>query len=351
MQGYRMGDWLKLADETSGKAAYIQILEPTGDGSFSPVVEEVTAHHEEDLKCDPCTEGGEGSCLDSQCCKNPGQKCYKKNDFWASCKYTCNPTDQDRCEEIGHRSWTPRLPGFPTLYCWQLMRPYGYELDLVKVQVQAGAGIFACDGFEVLSEQGDMSLGKTPSGTEVATLYSEPHNVGRSKDGTAANTEIFVNAWNAVRDKGKWSEFSWVIKMDPDAVIAPDRTRIHIMQRWLNGEDKNCFFRTCNRFPNNPDFPMMYGAMELLSKKAAEVFFSDGWKCNSWYPVAQYGEDLFLSKCLQSLGSETIDDFVLVGDDRCMGGACWDHTYAAYHEYKSADDWMRCWGETNNGTI
>ncbi|CAK0800114.1 unnamed protein product [Prorocentrum cordatum] len=38
----------------------------------------------------PCTPNG-ASCALSQCCSEPGAKCYKKNDYWSSCNQTCNP--------------------------------------------------------------------------------------------------------------------------------------------------------------------------------------------------------------------------------------------------------------------
>lgn len=344
VQGYRMGDWLKITD---GEPGYVQIRDAEGVA----VAESTAQFPEEAEECAPCTEGSDTSCLESRCCKTPGHKCYQKNDYWATCKHTCTPNDQDRCDHLGYRSWTPRLPGFPTLYCWQLARPDTYEGELVRAQIRDGAGIFACDGFDVFAAQGDLVLGTLPDGSEVRTIYSEPHEVGRSKDGTAANTEVFYSAWIAIRDRGAWSRYAWVIKMDPDAVLVPDRIRIRIMQRWFDGYDKRCFFRTCNRFPDNPDFPMMYGAMELLSHAALDTFFTDGYKCIDWFPVRSYGEDLFLTKCLQKMGVEAVDDYQIVGDDRCMDGACWDHTYAAFHEYKDVDGWMRCWHETSNGSI
>ncbi|CAK0800151.1 unnamed protein product [Prorocentrum cordatum] len=37
-----------------------------------------------------CSQDG-ASCALSQCCSEPGSKCYKKNDHWSSCNQTCNP--------------------------------------------------------------------------------------------------------------------------------------------------------------------------------------------------------------------------------------------------------------------
>jgi len=348
---YSDQQWLKLTDEEGFKPGYIQVLQSDSGSKPRPVVAEVTASFEAELGCDACVEGGEDSCLSSQCCKNPGHMCYQSGGSWATCKYGCTPRDGDKCLPLGTRSWAPSLPGFPTLYCFQLMRPDGYEPGLVKAQIQAGAGIFSCDGFDVYSIEGDTSLGKTPIGVEVKTVYCEPHDVGRSKDGFAANTEIFLSAWSAVKDRDQWSSYAWTIKMDPDAVIVPDRVRTHIMAKWLDGSEQSAFFRTCNLSPGNPDYPMMYGALELISREALKTFFKDGQQCRGWIPVYSYGEDLYLTKCLERLGAGPLDDFVLVGDDRCKGGACWDHAFAAFHEHKDIDSWMKCWSDTVNGSI
>jgi len=343
--------WLKLTDEKGGKPGYIQIMQSHSGGDPQPVAAEVTASFEEELDCDACVEGGENSCLSSQCCKNPGHKCYQSSEYWATCQYACTPSNEDQCLQLGTRSWAPELPGFPTLYCWQLMRPDGYEPDLVRAQVAKGAGIFGCDGFDVYSIEGKTPLGKTPKGQKVQTVSSEPHDVGRSKDGFAANVEIFLNAWNAVEGRDQWRQHAWTIKMDPDAVMVPDRVRVHIMSKWIDGTERSAFFRTCNRFPSSSDYPMMYGAMEVISREALRTFFKHGEQCRGWFPVAAYGEDLYLTKCLQGMNADILDDFVLVGDDRCKGGACWDHAFAAFHEHKDIDGWMQCWSDTGNGSI
>jgi len=362
-EGYPIhGGWLKITGEEGGKTAYVQIphkhlthriTDPARASSevVKPALVEVTAADAREMACDTCVEGEGASCQSAWCCKNPGQACYQSTDGTASCKYTCTPSDKDQCLQLGARSWAPQLPGFPTLYCWQLTRPDGYEPGLVKEQVKRGAGIFDCDDFDVFSVIGDVPLGRTPRGRDVQTVYCEPHDVGRSKDDTAANTEIFLNAWDAVKARGSWGSHGWTIKMDPDAVVVPNRLRVHIMSAGTDGMEQSVFFRTCNLQPENPDYPMMYGALEAISRKALDTFFRDGDQCQHWLPMADYGEDLFITKCLQRLGVGALDDYSLVGDDRCKGGACWDHTFAAFHEFKNVDDWMRCWEDTLNGRI
>ncbi|CAK0794043.1 unnamed protein product [Prorocentrum cordatum] len=37
----------------------------------------------------PCSPNG-ASCAITQCCSEPGSKCYKKNEYWSSCNKTCD---------------------------------------------------------------------------------------------------------------------------------------------------------------------------------------------------------------------------------------------------------------------
>jgi len=38
-----------------------------------------------------CPKDGSENCLAAKCCATPGDKCYMKNSYWASCKPTCTP--------------------------------------------------------------------------------------------------------------------------------------------------------------------------------------------------------------------------------------------------------------------
>merc|ERR1719203_248716 len=88
---------------------------------------------------------------------------------------------------------SPKVWGTPSLFCFSVVRSTGYELDLVQSQVQKGVGIFSCDEFAILSDQ---ELAVTDV---IKTLILPPNgNVGVSKDGTAANAHIFMQAWKAI---------------------------------------------------------------------------------------------------------------------------------------------------------
>jgi hypothetical protein len=330
-------------DTFDAASGFMPILDSSGHRNLK----EVTVTRLEDLQCESCAEGTDSDCSQAGCCKSEGTQCYRKDsDGPSRCKYSCQPNSNGRgCEEIGSRSWMPLRPGFPTLFCFSLIRPNSYEVGLTRAQVAAGAGIFACDAFTVLSPE-DMSLGALPGGQEVKTLHSESAEVGVSKDNTAANTQIFFNAWDAIHKESKYADYSWTIKTDPDAVLMPDRVRLKTMDRAIDGTQETVYFANCNRFKEAPDFPMMYGAVEVLSREAAKLYLEEGYKCMS-LPYTDWGEDVYLAKCLREvLGVKRVFEPTIVGDSRCEGGACWDHAFAAYHEYKSVDLWFDCWNQT-----
>jgi hypothetical protein len=200
------------------------------------------------------------------------------------------------------------------------------------------AGIFNCDEYAVFSSE-EVDLGGGPLG-QIKTIPFTQVPVGTSIHGTAANTELFINFWEAVRMDGRYKDHAWVIKADPDAVIIPIRIRTHL-------EDKSgeLYVRNCNKFPESSDFPMMYGALEAISVPAMNKYYDGLEECKSAMPYAEWGEDFFMGKCLLMLGVSPLDDFDLVGDGVCMGVDCTNMYQAAFHPKKDLESWTQCWND------
>jgi len=53
-----------------------------------------------DLTPKKCAGPWEG-CLKSKCCKEPKQRCFKKNDHWAQCRDSCRPGLDERDKQMG----------------------------------------------------------------------------------------------------------------------------------------------------------------------------------------------------------------------------------------------------------
>jgi hypothetical protein len=227
---------------------------------------------------------------------------------------------------------------FPALFCFCVARVNSYELDIVLAQRKEGIGIFECDDQRVLS-QDSYDLGDG-----MWTVTFPGAKVGRSKDGFAANVDLFVNAWRAVYEDGGFKYCDIIIKVDPDAVLIPARLRPFLKDH-VKGP---LVFPNCGKF-HSSDYPMMYGAMEVISKDALYGYIDhkNEDRCKNqlpWWP--SWGEDLFMTKCLQTLGSQSVEIDQLLQDRRCWGVSCFNKQAAVFHDFKSVASWMECWGQT-----
>lgn len=230
--------------------------------------------------------------------------------------------------------------GDPSLFCWTVAQSSGYEKDVMKSQLQVGGGIFGCDGFAVVSE-GEWTIGTGPGGRlgKVKTIQFLGAEVGVSKDGTAGNAQLFMLAWNALLTRTTVLKFDWVLKVDPDAVVLADRLRDHLR----DASGAPYFVRNCNSHPENPEFPMMFGSLEAISKEALKLYKDGMETCVAQLSWSDWGEDVFMGKCLTFLGVEPLDDFSIISDGVCTKVDCYDAYSAAFHPFKSSKDWLACW--------
>lgn len=241
---------------------------------------------------------------------------------------------------MGPRSWGLATKGYPSLFCISLYMPSRYEGPLLKAHLKANAGIFQCDGYDVFAAEED-TLGTSHDGILVKALQIPKIEVGISQDGTAGNAKLFMKVWDKVIAGGRFRNYDWTIKVDPDAVIIPWRIRTHMKPH----TGINAYVVNCNKFPNSPNFPMMFGAVEIFSNKAMIAYAMGSWKCGQQLPWKAWGEDYYMTKCMDMLGVGRLNDFTAVGDNVCTGADCGDGDKGSYHPFKTADDWQGCWNK------
>jgi len=301
---------------------------------------------------DTCSKSGVEDCSQTQCCLAVGDQCYMKAQGWAVCKQSCTPgpdpqdnNDTWSCDTLGGRSPGLAEKGWPSLFCFIVMRTEGYELPLVQAQWDARSGVFNCDGFVVFSDK-VIDIGGTTS------MQTPDIAVGVSKDNTAGNTELFMAIWDELFNDGRVWLYDWTIKADPDAVLLPDRLRNHLAPHTGWGEhDGKLYVVNCNAWPSSSSFPMLYGAVEVFSNKAMRAYAQNVYKCKQDLPWSDWGEDFFLTRCMDQIGVGRLLDFRLVGDDLCVGpgqggaGDCDSPDRAAFHPFKKFDDWMNCFNK------
>merc|ERR1719401_2052028 len=290
------------------------------------------------------------NCLDSECCAEVGTQCYTKDENWGTCKVSCNtslpdPADNKtwECGTLGPRSWGLATKGYPSLYCFSLYMPEHYEGPLLRSVLKKNAGIFQCDGYDVFAAKND-TLGTTADGITVKAVLIPKINVGVSQDGTAGNAKLFMAVWDKIIAGGRFRYYDWTIKVDPDAVLLPWRLRDHMAAH----VGEKVYVVNCNKFPSSPNFPMMYGALEVFSQAAMLVYAANSWKCGKELPWKLWGEDYYMTHCMDYIGVGRIGDFGVLGDNMCVGANCGDASVASFHPFKTEELWHKCW-DTANG--
>jgi len=303
------------------------------------------------------------NCGASKCCRVQGEKCFKKNHKWASCMETCtrfNKYDRVRtpwsCDVLGGAPKPMEIPKAPpggtagtSLYCFVVVSahtgPPGvgcpqppcpgvhtYEDSLVAVQRSQRRGVFACDS---------------------SAVFHAPL-VNKAEWGSFANTDIFINIWEQVRNAGKYAIHDWTVKCDPDAVFLPDRLRQHIrdLRPPKSAWDKGVYLKNTNF-----KFGFM-GSLEIISTGALQRYFEGAEKCSKFFGH-NGGEDFYMMTCLDALGVGHMSDPSLLNDKYTMGteacrkagtctydikdtSPCANTVPVAFHPYKDPAIWMQC---------
>jgi hypothetical protein len=231
----------------------------------------------------------------------------------------------------------PRRPWeTPSLFCFTLARQ-GTEMDIVRAALSETAGIFECEEYAVLSNQ-EVDIGQG-----VVSRAIDLVDGGLSKDGTSANSQTFMNVWEAILQDGRYDSHDFTVKVDPDTVMLPSRLRTAL----AGFVGSNIYVPNCDlsdQFPGSTDYPMMYGALEVLSKDAVKSYSKGAEDCKGQFPWNEWGEDLYLGHCLQLNGVEQRTNLGLVADKSCKDQpeGCLIAEHAAFHYFKSVDGWLEC---------
>lgn len=188
-----------------------------------------------------------------------------------------------------------------------------------------------------------LSTGYLQVGPDLEAIQFEDAEVGVSDVGFAANARLFYNAWMSIKADGRYGNFEWTIKVDPDAVLVP-----HRLWRTLSAHTgEQVFVNNCGMF----EISALYGSLEAITKQGLDAFFQLGDRCMGmlWKP---WGEDLYLQKCFEEIGVGGVTELGVVSDQRCWDSAipveqgCNDQEHPAFHPFKSLDNWTQCWNET-----
>lgn len=244
----------------------------------------------------------------------------------------------------------------PTLYCLSIVYPVGYEVGLMKNIFQKKAGIFECEESAVFS---NFSFAIAP-GLNTYPIGGDMHVEHGGKWGTALNTDVFVQLWKVVASQNRAQLFDWTIKVDPDAVLLPERFRD------LVSCGPECGIKGATLpvpkgavFLNNCKWGM-HGGVEAMSKQAMQLFLANidncenirmaGMDINQPPGLAEkdhaFGEDQYLRRCLRQLGVNQVDEYpTLLSELRACGRpypADCGGVRTAFHAMKTIQTWNYC---------
>merc|ERR1719367_2294961 len=183
-----------------------------------------------------CSKPGE-NCINTGCCQVSGHTCFTKGEKQAQCNKTCTAGEKGfTCGVIKPHSVPVATPLGQNLYCFSVYTEnigndalVNHELELLNIVAEQGAGIFACEQWDVFSDV-EVAIEKDGYKTiKVDDKFNEFHQLKRKDSGTWVNWGLFYQVWVKIREVGKWKDADYTVKLDADAVFVPQR-----LKTWLS---------------------------------------------------------------------------------------------------------------------
>jgi hypothetical protein len=242
---------------------------------------------------------------------------------------------------------------FATLFCFEVLRTDGFEVELLREQEKRGASVFGCEECSLFSNGGVVQVGPRTS-REIKTPAATIGDMAKNGVTTNSwlNTVIFMEAWDMVIAEGTWWNHAWTIKADPDAVFFPQRLKARLHPFYPAGtadsEGPALFVANCDRTwsPSEPVTLKLFGSLEIYSRNAIGTYKAFEKKCKSELDWEGWGEDFFMQSCLKLLDVGVVNGVDFIGDKRCHAAPCSDSSKVAFHPFKSKEEYFGCWDES-----
>jgi hypothetical protein len=274
-----------------------------------------------------CSKAGE-NCFSTGCCQVSGHKCFTKGEGKAQCNETCMAGNKGfTCDVIAPHS-VPAAPLGQSLYCFSVYAEntgnealVNYELELLNTAAALGAGIFACEQWDVFGDVTVPIAGTGYDTIKVEDEFGEFHQLKRTDSGTWVNWGMFYQVWVKIREVGKWKAADYTIKLDADAVFIPQR-----LKTWLSskpGESPHGLY-----YENCPNVQYgFFGHLEIITKTAVQVLTANLEECHAVFaPCANdgcdwkfgaWGEDVFAQRCMDHHYVDKVEAFDVATDGAC----------------------------------
>merc|ERR1712066_741850 len=173
------------------------------------------------------------------------------------------------------------------------------------------------------------------------------------------NSDLFMKAWQKVKEEGAYKHADWVIKTDPDTVFVSDRLRARlggpVHARTHSTFFANCAARDDVQAKEHPHF--MYGPLEVFSQAAIDTLFTGMESCKTEVGLGKdMFEERYITHCLEVLGVKmnVYMDLHLLQDPRCDNTVavpdCTSDAVAFHHTFfRSPEAYSKCWKTAHEG--
>mmetsp|Transcript_44908 Transcript_44908/g.129760 ORF Transcript_44908/g.129760 Transcript_44908/m.129760 type:complete len:428 (-) Transcript_44908:104-1387(-) len=238
-----------------------------------------------------------------------------------------------------------------SLFCFAVVRAFGYEHELMEALHTKHASIFDCEDTLVFSNGGPLTIGGAPI-PEIDIEQIKKGNLSESGTTTNSwlNTMIFMEAWNMVLEDGRWWSHDWTVKVDPDAVFFPQRLKLRLYPYYMAGDYNGpaLYVANCDRTWNGQPYELkLFGSMEVISRNAVGMYHAHHQRCENELDWEGWGEDFYMQECFRKLQVGVVNGVDFLADSSCYAAACWDTSKVVYHAFKDVSAWFSCWGTSS----
>jgi len=211
-----------------------------------------------------------------------------------------------------------------SLFCFTVVIPATYEDGLVAAMKEKGQGIFGCD------EHAVYYGAYAPEGQSIWFL-------GIAKP--------FPLMWGEVKEGGKYKNYDWTVKAEPDVVFLPGRLRQHL-QQLSAPSDPGVYIKTSYAPPG------LLMALQIYSKGAMEKYVKNHDDCAK--NLLTQSETEYMMICMESAGIKPIIAPMVLLDQTTSAkiptnadsNLCADIRWAAYHPFQAETTFKDCLNTT-----
>mmetsp|Transcript_69308 Transcript_69308/g.200802 ORF Transcript_69308/g.200802 Transcript_69308/m.200802 type:complete len:499 (-) Transcript_69308:93-1589(-) len=233
-----------------------------------------------------------------------------------------------------------------SLFCFVLMLPDGYEVNLVKMQAEQKLSIFGCEEYTVFSNK---AINLAP-GVVASVVNSDLRCDVGGEFKTALNLNIFLAVWKQVIAENHFRNHDWTVKVDPDTVFFAERLR-PLLAHHSPDIPKGVYLNNC-KFG-------LHGPLEVFSKNAVLAWSAGTETCLAHFDQVcsgpcNWGEDMFIDQCLKKvLGVRRDSDWGLLSEEHCKPDSYHQNEWiectngnVAFHPFKTEVDYQACLQKT-----